>query len=97
VRSWAAEDAAELVEYDLDLTLSRSDAVHADFVDVWRPFTHAFVDIVRDPASVTPARTVPTSTAAPVTDPAAIRAALAAEANAARATLPNPTLRRPDE
>ena len=97
VRSWAAEDAAVLSEYDLDLTLSRSDGAHADFVDVWRPFVHAFVGIVRDPASVAPPRTVPTSTAAPVTDPAAIRAALAAEADAARGILPMPTLRRPPD
>ncbi len=97
VRRWASADAAELVDYDLDLMLSRTDAAHAEFVDVWRPFAHAFVDVVRDPASVAPPRTVPTSTAAPVTDPAAIRAALAAEADAARATLPNPTLRPPDE
>jgi hypothetical protein len=41
---------------------------------------------------------VPTSTAAPLTDPAAIRAALAAEAQAARAPLlPMPTRRRPDD
>jgi hypothetical protein len=97
VRSWAAEDVALLGGYDLDLTLSRTDAAHADFVDVWRPFAHAFVGIVRDPAAVAAPRAIPTSTAAPVTDPAAIRAALAAEANAARATLPNPTLRPPDD
>jgi len=40
-------------------------------------------------------RTVPTSIAAPVTDPAAIRAALAAEAQGSRAVLPLPTTRPP--
>jgi GMP synthase-like glutamine amidotransferase len=95
VRAWAAEDAAGLDGYDLDATLSRAVAVHDDLTEVWRPFTHAFVEITRNPAAVLPSRTVPTSTAAPLTDPAAIRAALAAEASAARAPLPMPTLRRP--
>ena len=97
LREWAAEDAELLSGYDLDLTLSRAIAVHDDLVDVWRPFTAAFAEIVRDPGSVPAARTIPTSTAAPVTDPAAIRAALAAEANAARSTLPTPTLRAPHD
>jgi GMP synthase-like glutamine amidotransferase len=97
VRSWAAKDADALGEYDLDLTLSRAEAAHVDIEEVWRPFLHTFADIVRDPASVAPPRTIPTSTAAPVTDPAAIRAALAAEAGAARAPLPNPMLRPPGD
>jgi GMP synthase-like glutamine amidotransferase len=95
VRSWAQKYAAELTDYDLDLTVSRSDAIHDDIAEVWQPFVAAFGDIVRAPAAVPAARGIPTSTAAPVTDPAAIRAALAAEANAARTTLPTPTLRPP--
>jgi GMP synthase (glutamine-hydrolysing) len=98
VRAWARDDAAELGDYDLDAMLRRSDAVHDDIAEVWRPFVHAFAEIVRDPASVPAPRTVPSSTAAPVTDPAAIRAALAAEAQAAHGVLPMPTLRpRGDE
>ena len=95
VRSWAEEDAEQLADYDLDLMLSRSDAAHADLVDVWRPFAHAFADVVRDPAAVAAPRGVPSSTAAPITDPAAIRAARAAELTASRAPLPMPG-RRPD-
>jgi GMP synthase (glutamine-hydrolysing) len=95
VRAWAEEDAPNLPDHDLELIVSRSIAVHDDIAEVWRPFAHAFAAIVRDPASVPPMRTVPTSTAAPVTDPAAIRAALAAEAQGSRAVLPLPTARPP--
>lgn len=97
VRAWAEEDAPNLPDHDLDLIVSRSAAVHADIAEVWGPFAHAFADVVRDPASVSPPRTVPTSTAAPVTDPAAIRAALAAEAQGSRAVLPPPTARPPGD
>jgi GMP synthase-like glutamine amidotransferase len=97
VRDWAAKYADVLDGYDLDRTLSRAIAVHDDIAEVWQPFVAAFADIVRDPAAVSAPRGVPTSTAAPVTDPAAIRAALAAEAHAARATLPTPTLRPPHD
>jgi GMP synthase-like glutamine amidotransferase len=97
VREWAAEDAANLPDHDLDLIVSRSVAVHDDIAEVWRPFAHAFAAIARDPASVPPSRAVPTSTAAPVTDPAAIRAALAAEAQGSRAVLPLPTRRPSDQ
>ena len=93
LRRWAREEAALLPELDLDLIVSRAEPVHVDIAEVWAPFMHDFADIVRDPAAVPPARGVPTSTAAPVTDPAAIRAALAAEANAARQPLPTPLLR----
>jgi GMP synthase-like glutamine amidotransferase len=93
VRAWARADAARLDEYDLDLIVRRAEAVHADLDEVWRPFAEAFAAVVRQPESVRGPRAVPTSTAAPITDPAAIRAALAAEAHAAqhaRATLPTP-------
>jgi GMP synthase-like glutamine amidotransferase len=93
VRLWAAEDAAALDGYDLDLMLSRSDAAHTDIAEVWQGFAAGFAEVVREPATVPAPRTVPSSTAEPVTDPAAIRAALAAEAHAARTSLPTPTTR----
>jgi GMP synthase-like glutamine amidotransferase len=96
VRSWADEDAAQLTGYDLDSILRRTDAIHPDLAEVWRPFAHAFAEIVRDPASVPPLRTIAVSTAAPVTDPAAIRAALAAELHASRTSLPTPG-KRPND
>jgi GMP synthase (glutamine-hydrolysing) len=95
VRQWAASDSAALEGYDVEQILSRTDAVHADLAEVWQPFVAAFADIVRSPATVPRAGGVPTSSAGPITDPAAIRAALAAEANAARShsALPMPGLR----
>jgi GMP synthase-like glutamine amidotransferase len=103
VRVWARDDAPRLVEYDLDAIVARADAVHADLAEVWQPFVVAFADVVRDPDAVPEPQGVRTSTAAPVTDPAAIRAALAAEAQAAHGgggvgphQLPMPG-RRPDE
>lgn len=97
VRAWAAEHAAALDGYDADLLLSRAEAVHDDLAEVWAPFAAAFAAVVRDPDAVGPARTVAMSTAAPVTDPGAIRAAIAAEASASRgpASLPMPGLRSP--
>jgi GMP synthase-like glutamine amidotransferase len=97
VRSWAEDDAANLPDHDLELIVSRSAAVDEDIAEVWRPFTHAFAGVVREPAVVQPLRTAPSSTAAPVTDPAAIRAALAAEAHGSRAVLPMPTARPPGD
>jgi len=84
VRAWAAEDAAELEGYDIERMLERSDAVHPDIAEVWHPFAAAFAGIVADPTSVPARRPLRMTTAEPVTDPAAIRAALAAEAHAAR-------------
>ncbi|HZY75311.1 MAG TPA: type 1 glutamine amidotransferase [Jatrophihabitantaceae bacterium] len=86
VHAWARADAATLADYDpavIDRIVERAAAVHEDVAEVWQPFVAAFADIVRDPDSVPSARSVPTTTAAPVTDPAAIRAALAAEAHSA--------------
>ncbi|MCU1656654.1 MAG: synthase-like glutamine amidotransferase [Pseudonocardiales bacterium] len=98
VRSWAATDADALDGYDVDRILGRSDAVHDDLVEVWQPFAIAFAGIVRHPDAVAPARGIPTSTAEPITDPAAIRAALAAEAHGSRSSgvLPMPGV-RPNE
>ncbi|MDT4893611.1 MAG: hypothetical protein QOE97_2646 [Pseudonocardiales bacterium] len=84
VRAWAAEDAELLDGSDVDSLLARADAAHDDVAEVWQPFATAFVELARDPSGVRPARGVPTSTAAPITDPAQIRAALAAELTQAR-------------
>jgi GMP synthase-like glutamine amidotransferase len=88
VRAWAAETAAELADYDLEAILERCVAAHPDIAETWAPFAARFVEVARDPAAVRSARTLPlarpTSTAEPITDPAAIRAALAAEMQAAR-------------
>lgn len=100
VRSWAAEDAAALDGVDVDRLVSRAVAAHDDIAEVWAPFAHAFAAVVRDPGAVSVARGVPTSIAAPITDPAAIRAALAAEAaasSAARVMLPMPTTGAPTD
>jgi GMP synthase-like glutamine amidotransferase len=100
VREWAAERDDNLVDYDMAAIVERAVAIHDDLEEVWQPFAAAFADIVRDPAAVPPPRGVPNSTAAPVTDPAAIRAALAAELESARAMpahLPMPGMRPPDE
>ncbi len=96
LRDWAAEDAALLPDWDLDRVLDRAVGVLPDVAEVWEPFARSFADIVRDPSTVKPARGPVTSTAAPVTDPAAIRAALAAELTSARSPLPMPEL-RPDD
>jgi hypothetical protein len=58
--------------------------VDADVAEVWRPFAERFASIVRDPSSVAATRPLRMATAEPITDPAAIRAALAAEMRAAR-------------
>jgi GMP synthase-like glutamine amidotransferase len=97
VRAWADEDAGELADHDLDLVVERAAAIDNDLAEVWQQFAAAFADIVRDPGAVPAPRGVPTAGAAPLTDPAAIRAALAAEADAARGLLPMPGLRRPDD
>ena len=90
VRTWAALDAEQLSDYDLDAIVRRSDAAHMDVAEVWEPFVLAFAEIVRDPASVAPIAATPGGGPATLTDPAAIRAALAREANAARASMPMP-------
>jgi GMP synthase (glutamine-hydrolysing) len=73
VRSWAVEDTDALNGYDLDTMVRRSDGAHADVAEVWQPFVRGFAGIVRDPASV------PAASAGrrDLTDPAAVRAALA--------------------
>jgi len=93
VRGWARADAPDLADYDLDRILARAEAVHEDIEQTWQPFAAEFAALVRDPSSAPAARGIATSTAEPITDPAAIRAALAAELGAARSPLPMPTLR----
>jgi GMP synthase-like glutamine amidotransferase len=102
VRSWAEADAAVLVDYDLDSIVRRVEAADADIAEVWQPFAAAFAGVVADPQAVHAHRGPVITTAAPITDPEQIRAALAAELTASRAPhagpglLPMPGLRRPD-
>ena len=101
VRRWAAANAAELADYDVPALLERVDLVQSDLAAVWQPFAAAFAAIVRDPDSVRPARAIRQTTAEPITDPAEIRAALAAQMQAGRGTshptaLPWPENTAPD-
>jgi hypothetical protein len=96
IRAWAADDSEAMAGYDVDEIVARAVAAHDDIAEVWQPFAAAFAAIVADPAAVPPPRVLPTSTAAPITDPAAIRAALAAEVGASRHPLAMPELRPPD-
>jgi GMP synthase-like glutamine amidotransferase len=89
VRAWADEDAELMADYDLDTIVARAAAAHQQIAQTWRPFAAAFVNVLREPQAVAVPRRVPLamanqSTAEPITDPAAIRAALAAEMQAAR-------------
>jgi GMP synthase (glutamine-hydrolysing) len=89
VARWVADDADALADYDADAILRRAEAVHPDIAEVWQPFAASFVDVVRNPELAPAPRGLPmagasVSTAAPITDPAQIRAALAAEMQAAR-------------
>jgi GMP synthase-like glutamine amidotransferase len=91
VRTWAAEDAEALAEYDVDRILDRTAAAHPDIAEAWQPFAAAFVGVAADPDLLGPSgpQLLPLAgsrsvVAEPITDPAAIRAALAAEMQAAR-------------
>ncbi|MEO8887733.1 MAG: type 1 glutamine amidotransferase [Jatrophihabitantaceae bacterium] len=99
VRAWATADAVALDGYDVERILQRADAADADVAEVWLPFVTAFAGVVLNPGDVRATRTVPTSSAEPITDPAAIRAALAAEMTASRqpAALPMPGRRPPTD
>jgi GMP synthase (glutamine-hydrolysing) len=91
VRRWAAADT-ELRDWDLEAITERAIAVHDDLAEVWPGFAAAFARVVREPAARA-ADSPPDG----VVDPAAVRAALAAEAAAARSMpLPMPGLRPPD-
>jgi len=98
VRRWAEEDVDVLAGYDVERLLARSDAAHADVAETWHPFADAWARVVEHPQSVSPARPLRVSTAEPITDPAAIRAALAAEmqqAHQSRHSLGWPEPRKP--
>jgi GMP synthase (glutamine-hydrolysing) len=97
VRAWADEDRGTIDDDVLEAIVARAVTVDDDLAEVWAPFAASFAEVVRNPDAVPQPRSTPTSTAEPLTDPAAIRAALAAEANAARGLLPMPGLRRPDD
>jgi GMP synthase-like glutamine amidotransferase len=89
VARWASEDSDALAQYDVEGILSRSAAAHDDIAETWRPFAATFVRVVADPSLAAAPRSLPmagppATTAGPITDPAAIRAALAAELQAAR-------------
>ena len=93
VRQWAANHT-DLTDWDLDTIVERAIAVHDDLAEVWPAFAAAFATVVHDPDAL--ARTE--SARDDVADPAAVRAALAAEAAAARGMpLPMPGLRPPDD
>ena len=90
VTRWARQDAELLAGYDLPAILERAVRAHADIAEVWQPMVAAFVALAADPPAAGP-RLLPmagagpaVTTAGPLTDPAAIRAALAAELQASR-------------
>jgi GMP synthase (glutamine-hydrolysing) len=88
VQQWAVEDADALAAYDVVRLLTRAEHAHVDIAEVWQPFAASFAAAAHDPGIGGRARGLPmagaTTTAAPITDPAEIRAALAAEMQAAR-------------
>jgi GMP synthase-like glutamine amidotransferase len=89
VQAWAVADAEELAEYDLPRIVAISNAAHPDLLEVWQPMANRFFAVVADPSIASEPRGLPmagaaVSTAGPITDPAAIRAALAAELQASR-------------
>lgn len=94
VRAWADEDADQLADYDLDVVLDRVVRTDTDVAEAWQPVVETFAAVVRDPQSVAQPRTAggAVTSAAPITDPAAIRAALAAELAAARSPVPSSPL-----
>jgi GMP synthase (glutamine-hydrolysing) len=93
VNLWARQDEELLAEdYDLPAILERALGALADIAEVWQPVVAAFVALAAEPSAARAAGprllpmagAGPTTTAAPLTDPAAIRAALAAELQASR-------------
>jgi GMP synthase (glutamine-hydrolysing) len=92
IGDWARQDAQLLADYDLDRIVDRSLAALDDIAEVWQQVAARFVEIAADPAAAAGPRSLPmaglgganTTTAGPITDPAAIRAALAAEMQASR-------------
>lgn len=97
VRAWAAEDRGTIDEGVLEAIVAKAVTIDDDLEEAWQPFAASFAEVVRDPDAVPQPHTTPSTSAQPLTDPAAIRAALAAEAHAARGLLPMPGLRRSDD
>jgi len=99
VTRWAEQDAELLADHDLPAILERAVRAHADIAEVWQPVIARFVAVAADPAAVgalagvqprllpMASHAAPVSTAEPITDAAAIRAALAAELQASREPL----------
>ncbi len=95
VTRWAEQDEELLADYDLPAILDRAVRAHPDIAEVWQPVVAGFVALAADPAAAPgacrPGRgccrwpaAAPVTVAEPITDPAAIRAALAAELQASR-------------
>lgn len=90
VQRWAELDAERLADYDLAAIIARAISAHADFAEVWQPVADRFVEIARQPVAAAGPRSLPMAgSPAPdgpraLTDPAAIRAALAAQMQASR-------------
>lgn len=82
-RRWAETDPT-LIEYDLSKLLARMDDAHVYIEQAWRPVAQRFAEVLADPSSVRPRSGPNVVTAAPVEDPAAIRAALAMQMQSAR-------------
>jgi GMP synthase-like glutamine amidotransferase len=87
VRRWAEANAAELADYDVPALLERVDLVQSDLAAVRQPFAGACAAISRGPDSGRPARAIRQKTTEPITDPAEIRARLAAQMQAGAAVL----------
>ncbi len=87
VRRWGDTDPY-VQDLDLSRMMERSDAAHEHIEAAWRPAAQRFADVVRDPQAVKTVRAPRITTAEPVTDPAAIRAALAQQMQAARGPVP---------
>jgi GMP synthase-like glutamine amidotransferase len=90
VARWAELDAELLADYDLPAITARAGAAHADLAETWQPVAARFVEIARSPLAAAGPRSLPLANAPaagpaqPLTDPSAIRAALAAELQASR-------------
>jgi len=90
VRAWAAADAKRLADYDTATLVRRAIDAHEDIEETWRPFAARFVDVAREPGRLAGPKTLPMAGGGnvrggePITDPAAIRAALAAQMQASR-------------
>ncbi len=85
-RRWAETDPA-LLDYDLTKLLRQMDEAHEFIEQAWQPVAERFAAVLADPSAVKEARGPNVVTAAPVDDPAAIRAALAMEMQSARAPM----------